>query len=391
MANQPAQTTFSGDADFSLKALVRPTLQAGHATVYRPTMQTVSYYTLPDMTDKKTRAAVFVQLIDYLDVYNSTEEEVESWIWTLTEMIFPGLAPRLFTDNDNVRARPVKMTIPMVSYLIDGDAEDLTIEENDDGKRIPDFALLPELEFHDDLADKTAWRPIVNAYGIIMFAIGKTPTDDNLTAFNVNRQRAGAAKAGILDAQEYDLTQEDLPHKRTYGLVQGYFNLNVNVRHLIVNEFIGWTLARGSPDQELVATHIRLWTMMGLAHVRMIATFLYNYSWAVKPIRGLASEIDEFRSEYKTFSEDPDTLKVYWKVIHGDKKDVMNSRRFPELHRLAVKMERRKNTKMALYAQKIGESIYAPQVFEAIDKADEGNKTGEEVAQIAAPAAAAHA
>lgn len=355
--------------------LKRPTKMDDDYVAFTAQDYPISYYTLATDLKKPQRGAVAVQLLDYIDSYAPGDGEIESWIWTLVDLFFPGLPEMLFNRNKNIAYNKVPITDDQLNYLIGGgkpssrEAYHRTthgLGPNDpvppladlDYVPSPGFNLLPDLVFDITKSRMNNWYPLVNVFGIILFAIGKNPTAQNLIAFNEKRFRAGTNKAGLGGEEQGNFSKSDLPKLPTYAAIQGYFNLHPRARGELVKELVSWTMMTGTAEQEIVATHTKLWSGMGMAHIKFISQMIINHGHILTQIEDLTYELEKFHQGFIKFQKEKDVLKPFWKVLYGDKRDVLPSRDFAELLKLALQIEKSKNQNLSLYAQTIGNSKY---------------------------------
>jgi len=365
---------------FAKDPFKRPELMNNVAPRYVGQLDQVSYYGVPASFGRAQRGAILIQLLDYVDSYECVDSEVEAWFWTMTEIIFPGLAATLLDAAGYTGAIRTEFDERQLNYLIGGGSnkerreaykelhptvEDVDIPKMDDLDYVesPGYLLLPDLNFDDTKIEKNWWVPLVNAYGIIVFAIGKTPNAKNITAF-AKRFRAVSNKAGLIEGSDENLTPDDLPVQKTYSAVNSYFTLRTKLRLETVKEFVKWTITQGTPEQELIATQTRLWNGMGMHHISLIAGLIMNHGVAISLINELSYELEKFKVQYRAFMNDTDLFRGYWKVMYGDKKTVLHSREFEELLKLSLHFDKEKKPTMALYAQSLGESTFVTRLLE---------------------------
>jgi len=200
-ANQK-QTTGRSDIDYALFAtdlFKKPKADQATVSKYRPLTEKISFYGVSKNLGTAQRAAIVIQMLDYIDEHECTDSEIEAWFWTLTEVLFPGLYEELFSAAKIVNFERIEMKEPQINYLIGGGsiqerrtfflskhaslpADQHPVDDDLEVVDSPGFDLLPELEFNDELMEKNLWLPLINVYGIVVFSIGKTPTAKNISA-----------------------------------------------------------------------------------------------------------------------------------------------------------------------------------------------------------------
>lgn len=329
--------------DFSLFTRVPdPTSGAPQPSYVAPKI-TVKYYSADGM-DETMRTAFFLQILHYCDTNEAEDDPTASWIWSLTEMAYPGLVSRLMTNVNGYVFEKVRVV----------EDEWLHLARNQPNEDLDDLILLPN---HNAVELETLPSVLVmcGIYSSMVFALGKRVDNVNISAFNVNRPRAFSNKHGVPASMFQFLRPDALPTLQGYTKWTTYFASHAALRQVFAVELISWTFqSTPAPVIDATAMVAKLWSGYGLTHVSLICNMLLGYGEAILELPTLRTELLDFHRQYRSFILLSDSMKMYTRVIHGDKSTILYSRIHPELLKLARQLAIMVEPRYKQYAAQLG-------------------------------------
>lgn len=360
-------------------------------------IEAVGYYAVPVETDQLTKARMILQLAKYVDGENILTDDGQAWFWTLVDIALPGVPLHVFRNDPTVIGRLTPMSADLINYIAFGDIppirgqDGVPLDPQPAGpRRDPVVPLFPGFVWSADLDRDVDWLQAVNLVGVVMWAIGKAPNANNVTAF-ANRFTAGQRKLGVADNDEAAILATDLPALRTYRFVNGYFNVRARSRFELCLVLISWVGdLNNTREKNVIVTHIKLWKKQGLTHVEMIRHLVNSYSPALRRLTFLHGEVNRFINDYRLFKESNLPNKAYIKVLRGDTDNIMPSRDYAELLKLARRIYTLIDQRFELYAPQLPDTQFWT-AFEAAVRETGGSLPAGQVAGMVAPEAAVHA
>nr|WMI40116.1 MAG: hypothetical protein [Rhizoctonia cerealis phyllomonavirus] len=312
----------------------------------------VRYYRVVG-TEKKhfTARAVLAGTILYEDISGMPGGTLSTWIWTLMELIAPGSVSAILVDPEII-LEAIDFTNDQIRFFFDQYPDGTAPDPADP---VPDIGGL-NLQVRPDTHVFTG---VISGliYGLYIFAIAKTPTAENLTAFTDRRPSAVINKAGLPDGTNLVL-RPLMPGVAQLKAFSGYFNMRARVRESLTREVIRWVGASPTLGAEAVATHVKLWKNVGLTHLFMVRNFVRQYGAAIRHLTPLQHQVETAAQTWEQYAQSTDEFKEYSRVIHGDREHFGNSRDYFDLMILARDVLRRTDVKFANYAANTTESPY---------------------------------
>lgn len=306
-----------------------------------------------------------MQLFRLPEILNLDAEGCESWFWTLLEMVVPGLPTLIINKSDHHEADARPLSAEVWQYLVlggtDGQRSEAYRAVHGSAIQLPDelpaiaalpVELFPGFLYSDEVNSRTDWQCCVSIVGIVIFSIGKAPNEKNITAFSAKRREAAERKLG--KKQEGIPVDEDVPYLSALKYVNSYFALKTDLREYLVTYFIERLAFAADEETEIINTHLRLWFGTGLTHVSLIRDLMTGYGDVLEKMPAVASEMATFESEYAKLDNSAVQHRPYLKVMKGDKFQILNSRKFPELFRIARSVAELKDEKYKNFAPNIG-------------------------------------
>jgi hypothetical protein len=400
----------SSNIDIDILDELPPTLGANRpgAAAYSAPAEIVHYYTFQGLT----RDQIYVMLANMIhyedDSYNDTGE-FAAWFWTLIEAVFPGLPANVFSLTTTHRGVPHQIHPAQTRWMMDGwysgsvndlrqaqgrpprpnvvqhvrviqadgslrpaeqadfdhdaahpDAPNLydTIDVDDDNQGDPaPFEHLPGMKVAE--RNNATKEELVAAVATVIYALGKRADAVNLVGFHANRMKSVMQKLRLGDAVDaWWKTATNLPALVEYQTVSSYFSSRHQLRSVFVKIVLSWTVNLDvSPDQDIVATLVKLWRESGLNHVRLIKSLIRKYFPALTALAPLMDEVRDFLKQYKLYTTSQDDEITYNRVILGDRSSLLPARNYPELLKLAKKVATKTDPGFARYAAGVGDSL----------------------------------
>jgi hypothetical protein len=323
---------------------------AGESIGYQPTKTKVKYYSpSPQWRDNDVKRISMLAALIRWPVTNKEFQtgDVSCWIYSSLDFAFPGLSHSVLNQDPMVEIEREVITDEFVTRRIKGEEIPEAEEE-----KLPGLLI-------DPLCVSAEWLHAIGALTVLLYTMGKSPNEDNLTAFTVNRPAAIAGKMGIDVDQSSPMSAARLPALRDFKWFCGHFNMNYNQRSSLARILLSWTgLSALTPDQTVVATQISLWKGAGLTHLSLVSDFLCNFGDAVVLIDGLKNEIRVYVQSFIEYSGSSDNERDFLRVIDGDRARLGRSREYINLLNLARGLASVIDPRFKNYAPSLGESPY---------------------------------
>lgn len=316
---------------------------------------------------QEERGFILIQLFRAPELLQLDSEGCESWLWTIIDFAVPSLAATVLSRSRFNDPQPRVLNDAQLDYIMTGgsDADKLRHfhENNADDVEVPDvlpaippipIPLFPGFSFSEDQNRKADWQCCASIVGIVLFAIGKAPNELNLSAFGEKRRLAVERKLG--KTGDDIPTEADVPNLSTLQFVNSYFALKSDLRELLVLYFVERLYTPAAEPVEIINTHLRLWFGVGLTHVALIVDLIAGYGGILEKMPAITGELMKFQNEYQHLLNSTEPHKPYLKVMKGDKFNILNARKFPELIRIARTIAVRKDDKFKNFAPNLGEA-----------------------------------
>lgn len=324
----------------------------------------IPYYSFVG-TPPDGRGIILASMLVWAKTANFDSSLTSSWVWSMIDCAFPGLAQTMLTVENLAVGEPQLWTEHQYRWLVKNeDTEVVGIPATDTtaGRAtIPagaaTFDLLPEL-CSSALTREADVDEAIGALAILLFGIGKQATTQNITAFTVNRPRAFGGKGGVEITPASPIHASNFPPVSAINRFSGHFGVRTKLRITFTTLLVDWTLTAGSPHQEIVATQVGLWVGTGLTHMEIVRSFMASYSRVVARIPGLLPEVLEFERVYREFGLSSDSRKYFTKVIHKDRAMLGDGRKYKGLQTLARQMLARVDPRYNNYAVNLGNSVW---------------------------------
>jgi len=193
-------------------------------------------------------------------------------------------------------------------------------------------------------------------FGILIYFFGKSVEDRSFNKAVANRVRAlsGVAASTPLPGGPLDTM---LPDKDMVMAMQSALAAVPEVRPIIVTEVVSWMGSHRSVTETMVAVTARLWVNAGLKHVETIKMLLAAHHETVMSIPTLATEATLFVQQFEQALNSQNAMFPFIKVMRP-REDTLSSKNFPELFRLALQLERARDSRMNQYAATVAKSPY---------------------------------
>jgi len=321
---------------------------------YNPDKQPITYYEGVGVS-KEDRMFITARLMRSFVTVETAEEPAGSWVWSIVDMVFPGLAANVIRASSIYEPHPLTLEDSDLGVLVSHD--DDNVEINDTLSPEANLMILDNIRTDPDYEDPE-WCEVIAFAASLLYAIGKRPDARNLTGFTQKRIKAYFNKISFVPSDKaWSMSEQNMPSLAGYQTVHSYFNSHVDLRELVTKVFIDWTLSTAvTPDQDAVATFCKLWKDNGFVHVIIIRGLLVKFSEIISSMPLLRSEVLAFIDDYERFSNSDEPLIRFDRVIKGDRSTIMPSRSYPELFRIAKQVAAATDKTFELYAPEVGES-----------------------------------
>jgi len=342
--------------DFSALEITPPVPKISGSLKYTPDAVRIDYYSA-DGLDYDARGRCLGRFIKSIKIFENDDDQVGSWIWSIIDMTFPGLSKILIDSTNTYKANALKLSVDEIRILTTDSTPIIDPTTALKADRVL-FSLATALTAAG--YDEPTFNDALPVVASLIFAIGKKPNKENLDAFNKRRIAAYFNKLNTqAESTAWISNPDNLPTVGAYQTFHTYFVNKFKLREVTTTMFISWTVsADTTPEQEAVATTVKLWKDHGFVHVMIIRGLLVKYGEVIEDIRPLRAETLEFISMYRAFSTSKDAMIRFDRVIRGDRSAVMPSKSFPELFKLARHVAELSEATFANYASNIGESVY---------------------------------
>lgn len=312
------------------------------------------YYSVEE--EKTANYTVLITMIHWFNSFEARDNpEVGPWFWTIFELMFPKGVKKLFPSTAKFVSFSLKASpFPnwLQSYLITGvvDSTMFTKAElvsfghpNLQGELtaeqitviIDNHTPFPGLTYNAVIAAKGSRDIALVMLTVLLSAMGKDPSDNNITYFHYSRPRDIKAEMCISEQESVLLSKNYYSSLGTLRLFKGYFNSWSEMRKQFVVELIKWTKSAGSFKQEIIASQVRLWHGSGYTYVFLIRNFLDTYKTVVATMPYLNMEAELFSKHYDQLMKNNEYEFGYRKVIMGDRDETMKSKYYPALLAIA--------------------------------------------------------
>lgn len=311
---------------------------------FTPTKATITYYSPPATwgSEDPDRIAALASMIRWpvTNPYFQTSDHA-TWIYSCLDIAFPGVSQTVLAKDPHVVANRTELTRELIESKRVGN------------EPMPD---LPGLLI-DEVCDSAEWLHAIGALTTLIFTLGKSPNENNFSAFTVNRPQAIAGKMGIAIDSSSPMAGARLPLLAHFMAFAGYFNMRYKQRKTLVRLLLLWSgLEDLTEDQNVVVTQIALWKEAGMTHMKMVRDFLINFGEVIILIDGIKDEVLTFMDAWDEYENSNDPEKDYLRVIDGDRAQLGRSRDYINLLNLARSLAAAVDPRFKQYASGLGES-----------------------------------
>lgn len=279
------------------------------------------------------RAAVLACWISILRKKCTTSEEVVEVVCNMMSVALPGLVTEL------TRCQTIKITA--VGVTKDNYLKWLGVEDQESGWIVPkDLPKLPNLP--TEVA--TALTNPLNAYAgmsMVMYCLGKEITSTNSAAVTVNRPRVVHDKYGLSEDDFRSAPDKpDGPSLDALNQVYMSFGVMTEPRSVIIRGFLSLYISGShfSPEIDVVMVVFRLLDGAQMTHVTAIQDMIDAHPWLIK-VPSLRPSIKEYISELRRFSQVPENIRGFIRLIEGNHRIFFPAPRMGPLVATAVELK----------------------------------------------------
>lgn len=271
------------------------------ASKYVAPADSVTYYTFMNVSEEVR--CQFITLYSVMDV--SPGKVGLTWVLSLIEAGFPGLFAKLSFSGFN----PV------------------AFEANEQWET----KLFPGVELKLSRLEISSVSHSLIILATLMFAIGKAPTEFNITAFTVKRVNAMMHKFGMNEGSKGVLEESNMPSIVQYQTMYGVFAMRYALKKALLEEVLSWSQEKNNVAMETVWSTLKLLEHSGFNHVVLIQTLMINHFDILTGVPELKQEMEVFVKEYSEYANMDRAGSEYLKLLEGDRCDLLKSSKFPLL------------------------------------------------------------
>lgn len=314
-----------------------PTVTFKSAKSYTVVTVTTDQLTMPE------RASAIASWISVFRDRCATLDQVVETMVNLMATAVPGLA------NEFVKCQTVSIvnkSISKADYLMWLGIEDRPVNWASKEK-------LPTLP-REPTETSVGLSNSLNAYAglaIILYSVGKEIRADNTAAVTTNRPKVVHDKYGLPEGEFKSAPgKPDGPSMEALSQIYSAFSVVTEPRAVIIRSFLSLYRASShyAPEIDVVMVMFRLLDGAQMAHVGFIQDMIEAHPWLLK-VPSLRPSIKEYIAELKRFSNVPEPVRGYVRLLEGNHAPFFPAPKMAPLVAVAVALKKEIEGTLANY------------------------------------------